>query len=528
MGYGIQGQGQFTLLACIASHVAPAEFGPLLLEALRRHLDAWTTYRALLDEWLKRPSSPRPNNPSLGNYIISALTRWGMDALPGVLQVLSHPNASDLVPQAIGRIASLPWTSTKKEAFSSVNTDIQDGRQRRDAGLVLQQPSPPYQPVTDDAARALAGLLNVEVDRQLAERKANRKWNARQGEYQVGNLVGILANLPSIEIIAPVTRALGSGLLGLYGFVGAVRALTRQGWVFSDAGVVGEFEAVYERETSPAWVHESTRYTLAEFSQLMFLVEPPTLLKLPLSHYLIQWQRFAHPSEVIRVLGNMRTESAWPLLLALGTDLSSKGKTPEDLPYALASALSSNHFAAFARLVADGTLFSWCHNAWTVERIAPAVAEVVKNVPEHLASLIDSWRMSASPLADALLAEVLTKLDAADEKRLELGLEALDAGRANDPNMPAYRMLKRMFKLQVPTGENQFEVYPKACNPLRRQLYRRAKVGGEVGIAAQRILASLECARREGERPADEPRHPDLGDGLSWTSVLCVPGTATS
>ncbi len=518
----------FTLLACIASHVAPSEFGLLLLEALRRHLDAWTAYRALLDEWLKRPSSPRPNNPSLGNCIISALTRWGMDALPGALQLLSHPNASDLVPEALGRIASLPWISTKKQAFSSVNTDIQDGRQRRDAGCALQQPSPAYQPVTDDVARALAGLLNAEVDRQLHERKANPKWNARQGEYQVGNLVGILANVPSVEIVAPVTRALGSGLIGLYGFVGAVRALTRQGWVFSDAGVVGEFEALYERETSPAWVHESTRYTLAEFSQLMFLVEPPAHLKLPLSHYLGQWQRFAHPSELIRALGNMRTERAWPLLLALGTEPSTKGKTPEEFSYALVSALSSNHFAAFARLVADGALFSWCRNAWTAERIAPAVAEVVTNAPEHLALLIDSWRKSASLLADALLAEVLTRVGVEDEKRLELGLEALDAGRANHPDMPAYRMLKRMFILQVPLGENQFEVYPKACNPLRLALYRRAKIGGDVGLAARRILASLECGRREGERPSDEPRHPDPGDGLPWTSVLYLHGTGTS
>jgi hypothetical protein len=516
----------FTLLACIASHVAPAEFEPMLLEALRRHLDAWTAYRALLDEWLKRPSSPRPNNPSLGNYIISALTRWGMDALPGVLQLLSHPNASDLVPQAIGRIASLPWTSTKKQTFSSVNTDIQDGRQRRDAGLVLRQPSSAYQPVTDDAARALAGLLNVEVDRQQIERKANPKWNSKQGEYQVGNLVGILANLPSVEIVAPITRALCSGLMGLYGVVSAVRALIRQGWVFSDAGVVAEFEALYERETNPARVHESTRYTLAEFSQLMFLVEPPAQLKLPLSHYLGQWQHFAQPAEVIRVLGAMSTERAWPLLLELGAALSTKGRTTEGLPFALASALSSNHFAAFARLVADGTLFSWCRNAWTVEHISPAVAEVVKNSPEHLALLIDSWRKSASPLGDALLAEVLKRIDVRDEKICELGLEALDAGRASDSSMPAYRMLKRMFILEVPLGENQFEVYPKACNPLRLALYHRAKVSGEVGLAAKRILASLELGRRDAERPLDEPRHPDPSDGLPWTRVLCPPAEA--
>ena len=513
----------FTLLTCIASNVAPAEFGSLLLEALRRHLDAWTAYRALLDEWLKKPSSPQPNNPSLGNYVISALTRWGMDALPGVLQLLlSHQNASDLVPQAIGRIASLPWVSTRKQVFSSVNTDVQDGRQRRDAGRVLQQPSAAHQPATDDAARALAGLLNVEVDRQLSERETNPKWNVRQAEYQVGNLVGILANLPSVEIVAPVTRALGSGFLGMYGFVGAVRGLTRQGWAFSDASAVSEFEALYERETSPAWVHDSTRYTLAEFSQLMFLVEPPTLLKLPLSHYLSQWQRFAHPSEVIRVLGDMRSERAWPALFALGTELSAKDQPPEELAYALASALSSNNLAEFARLVADGTDFSWCRNAWTVERIAPAVADVVKEVPEHLDLLIDSCRKSASPLADALLGEVLSKLGGGDEKRLELGLEALDAGRASHANMPAYRMLERTFTLKVPMSENQFEVYPRACNPLRQQLYRRAKVGGDAAISARRILASLECSRREGERPTDEPRHPEPNDGLPWTRALSL------
>ena len=339
---------------------------------------------------------------------------------------------------------------------------------------------------------------------------------------------GILANLPSAEIAEPLARSLGSGLLGLYGFVGAVRGLTRQGWAFSDAGAVREFEALYERETSPAWVDESTRYTLAQFSQLMFFVEPPTLLKLPLSHYLDQWQRFAHPSEVIQVLGDMRAERAWPALLALGTQLSAKGQPPEELSYALASALSSVHFAEFTRLVADGTLFAWCRNSWTVERISPAVAEVVKDSPHHLASLIDSCRTSASPLGDVLLAEVLSKLGVGDERLMELGLEALDAGRANLDDMPTYRGLGRMFALKVPIGENQFEVYPKACNPLRQQLYRRAKVGGSAGIAAQRILASLECGRREAERPTDEPRHPDRGDGFAWTSALCPSGAPLS
>jgi hypothetical protein len=252
----------------------------------------------------------------------------------------------------------------------------------------------------------------------------------------------------------------------------------------------------------------------------MFLVEPPTHLKLPLTHYLSEWQKFAHTSEVVRVLGDMEIEGAWSALLELRTELSAKGQPLEEFAYALASALSSCHIAEFARLVADGTLFSWCRNAWTVERIAPAVAEVVKDVPEHLALLIDSCRKSGSPLADALLGGVLSILGDGDEKLMRFGLEALDSGRASHANMPASRMLERMFTLNVPIGQNQFEVYPKAFNLLRKELYRRAKVEGNAALAARRILASLECSRREGERPTNEPRHPEPNDGLPWTNAL--------
>ena len=518
----------FILLVSIASYVAPAEFGSLLIEALRRHLDAWTAYLALLEEWQKRPGAPRPNNPQMGNYILSALERWGMDALPDVLKLVPYPNASELVPEAIRRIASLPWRNTENHRFSSVSTDIQDGRQRRDAGCVLQQPSPAYQSVTDEAARALAGLLHAEVDRQLAERKANPQWNSRQSEYLVSKLVGTLANLPSVEIVTAVTRALASGLVGLYGFVDALRALIRQGWGFSDADVVDAFETLYERETSRSWVDESTRHTLATFSHLMFLVAHPAQLKYPLSHYLVQWRRFASSGEVIRAVGNMKTERAWSLLLELGTEVTARGAPTEELPYAVASTLSSDNFEAFTRLVADGTLFSWCRSV-PMTHIAPAVAAIVKNAPEHMASLINCWRESMSLLADDLLAEVFRNLDVEDEMQVRLALEALDAGRANNPSMPAYRMLMRLFATHVPLRENQFEVHPKACNLLRMELYRRAKVGGETaGGTSRRILASLECGRREGGRPDDEPRHPESDDGLPWTNVLCLPDIGTA
>ena len=114
-------------------------------------------------------------------------------------------------------------------------------------------------------------------------------------------------------------------------------------------------------------------------------------------------------------------------------------------------------------------------------------------------------------------------------RHLDAWTAYLDAGRANNPSMPAYRMLMRLFATHVPLRENQFEVHPKACNLLRMELYRRAKVGGETaGGTSRRILASLECGRREGGRPDDEPRHPESDDGLPWTNVLCLPDIGTA
>ncbi|MCP9759185.1 hypothetical protein EGI20_07660 [Aquitalea sp. S1-19] len=510
----------FTLLASIASHVAPAEFEPLLLEALHRHLEAWTAYQALLAEWLKNQEGPRPSNPMLGNYVVAALAKWGIDALPSVLQHMSHPCAMEVVPEAIGRIACLSWSSKRKSLFSNISTDIEDGRLRNEAGCAFRQPSVEYQSVVDDAARELSKVLDYELDRQLLEREHNPAWNAKQAEYQLARLTRVIANLSSPECIAPVTRALGSGLLGVFGFVDVLRGLTRQGWCLSDANVVRELEALYLRESSPTWLDQSRNHVLAQLCQFMFVVKPLTLLSAPLEHYLSQWQRFAHSSDIIRTLGDMKYEHTWSSLLMLEAELSAKARLPEQFVYALTSSLTSEHFAEFANLVADGKLFSWCRNEWPVENIASNVARLVQDVPEHLSLLMDACRSNASPLADALVSEVLSAVGATEEIRMEFGLAAADAGRANNTDMPAYRLLMSMFSLKVATGENQLEVSPKACNALRQHLYHRARGNGPATKGARRLLASLECMRLEYERPIDETRHPEPTHGLAWTEAL--------
>lgn len=512
----------FTYLACVASHIDPSRYGEVLIEAVRRHLDAWTAYHEALAHWSSKPSGRRPNNPSLGNYIVSAVARWGIGALPPLLELLEHPSSIELVPNIVARVAGLPWSKTAKEVMlRSVGTDIADGSARRDAGRALKQPLAEYQETTDEAARKMARLVEIELDRQLSERRENPNWNARQAAYRMGRLINVAACIPSPAVVGSVTRALGSGLLDLYGFSSALRHLVRQGWTFSDEAVAGALESLVEHEAKLTWVDDSTKHALAECVQLLFLVESPSMLRHPLSHYLREWRKRSHDNQVIDGLGSIGNAAAWSALLTLGDELASNGRLPSDYVYSVMAALKPEHLDEFVQRIAGGALTTWKVNTWSAEQIAPRVADLVRSTPEQLPSLVRGCRQARSEAADVLIREVLALSGDSEALREELVLEALDAGRAD-----SIRVIERMFWLHVPLGEGFSEVHPKACNAFRRGLYIRAKSEGHVAIAARAALASLECSRREGERPNDEPRHPDRLDGQAWTRVLAsIPRT---
>lgn len=512
----------FTYLACIASQVDPSRYAEALVEAVRRHLDAWAAYHQELANWVSKRSGRQPSNPSLGNHLASAVARWGMGALPRLLELMEHPGSIELVPQIVARIACLPWSKTAKEVMlRGVGTDVAHGRARRDAGRALKQPLAEYQETTDEAARKMARLVEIEVDRQLSERRENPDWNVRQAAYRIGRLVNVAACIPSPYVVGSVTRALGNGLLDLYGFSSALRHLVRQGWTFSDEALAGALESLVERESKPTWVDDSTKHALAECVQLLFLVESPSMLRHPLSHYLREWRKRSYDNQVIDGLGAIGNAAAWSALLTLGDELASNGRLPSDYVYAVMAALKPEHLDEFAQRIAGGVLTTWKVNTWTAEQIAPKVADLVRSTPEQLPSLVRSCRQAMSEAADVLIREVLALSGDSEALREELVLEALDAGRAD-----SIRVIERMFWLHVPLGEGFSEVHPKACNAFRRSLYIRAKSEGHVAIAAREAIASLECSRREGERPDDEPRHPDRLDGQAWTRVLAsVPRT---
>ncbi len=514
----------FAYLACIASYVAPGRYGSILLEAFRRQLDVLSGHQAATEAWMKNPVGPRHINPSHGGLVINALVRWGIEAVPGILELGSHQSASKLVPEALVRLTTMQWLALEKNRFSrSIGMDAEQGKVRRSEGRAFLQPSPEFQQSTDAAAEALAALLNAEIDRQLSEQAANPKWNVRQAEFQVGRLAAQLSSIPSPASLAAVIRALSSGLLEHYSFVDALRNLVRQGWPFSEPTVIQNLERLQAQTAASQWLDDSTRHAVANLCELALLVEPPTLLELPLSHYVEEWRKFAHFSDVIKGMASLKTDEVWPLLVALCKDVAATGNLPEDIGYTLASALTQKNFPDFVTMIGDGTLFAWCSSVWNLERIAQPVAAAAASSPEYRTLFIEAWRRASSPLADALLAGVLPKLGASDEELIGLGLEAFDAGREN-PGMPAYGMLRRLFSYKTSLSSDQYVVNAKSCNSLRVELYRRARGKGGAAPISRHLLASLELSRREGDRPNDEPRHPEMTDGRAWTQALSASG----
>jgi hypothetical protein len=507
-------------LCCIASNVAPAEFGSFLLDTCRRHLDAWSIFQEKLNQWSKRATSDRPHNPQFGLYLTSALVRWGPDALPGLLALMAHPSAMKFVPEAVARVASVPWVSRQKRLFSSVSTDIQQGEERRRLGREFRQPDDAFQHWTDEAANTLGQQLSEMVAAYQEKKATGEKRNAQEAEYRVGSLTSVVAGIPSAGAIDPVYRALESGLMNVNGAVGALRGLVRQGLCISDATVVGHLEALYERASEEKWHDDSSRCAMSELSELLLCVEPISLLSKPTSHYIEQWARFSYPNEISRHLGAMHSQAAWPALIELGNKHEEKGAAQEELASALVSALKPEHLPEFLGLVADGTLFTWCRSEWTLERLAPYVASVLGEEPGQRQAFLGACRQAKCPLADAFADDVLSHIKGSEEARQSFLLEALDAGRAVHWNMPAYRKLKEMFTLKVPVSDAQYNVTPKASNALRTQLYTRAKDVGPVAESCRRLLASIERERREDGRPDNEPRHPAPDDGLAWTDAL--------
>lgn len=509
---GVIPQDELRINLCrVVSRVAPEAYGDFLIETCRRHLDGWAAFHA------RRVGG---TNPHHGTALMASLSAWGPDALEGLLALVGHPAALNFIPDAVARVVALPWASKRPPQFwNGLNGDIQEGEIRRKAGRALQQPEDTYQHWTNVAAQVLGQKLR-EMVRFYQDLKVSggNNWRPLEAHFQLRRLAGVVANIPSPAILEPVCEAVISGLMDIWGSNGAVRGLIRQGWVVDSPAVVQQLETLHVETATPKWRDDSWRHSMADLSELLIVAVPGSLLGQSSHYYLQQMRDYSNTREVIRRLGAAHSDSSWPALIDLCQNL---GTERRELVPELIGALTPQHVPNFLQLVADGTLFGWVGDAWSVNRAAAAKADIIE-ASVGAQDFANACRHARSISADALAAAVLSEMKDSEAVRESYGLEALDAGRV-DPNYSVTRMLNALFHLRIPLGHSQYEIRPQSRNGLRAQLYERSMTRGVAGDSCRRMLATLEHSRRESGRPNDEPRHPHRADGRCWTDSLSMP-----
>ena len=508
-------------LCCISAQAAVTEFREFIIESCRRYLDVWAEYREKAAKFPGRIQGRA--NPYMGGQLAAAVAKCGFDAVPSLLEMMRHGSAVELVPEALASITSAPWADAKTERLGSdVLADAVEGTKRRRLGRKMRQPDDSLQPLTDQVAQVFGQRLDEVTAAYEAMRSSGTNWNAMEAEYAVGRWVGWVARIASPASVAPLQRALASGVMGLYSTLGALRGLVRMGIPVGEATIISQLELLHERAVAQEWFDQSSRYTAAQLTALI-LRAPPINLSRSLDYYLDHWVKLTNVSDVIHRLGAQGCENAWPSLLYLANKhFTSSVNKDSGLAPALAAALRPENLPELTVLIRTGRFFQWCDGEWSVGRLAPQIAEVLGPAPDKIGAFIEACKDAGSPLADILSGKVLAHLTATDHQRSTVLLEALDAGRALNANMPAFGLIQEMFVLRRAIDGDQYEMTPNACNELRAQLYARARGAMPIAGGCRRLLAALECRRRENGRPPDEPRHPAVEDGKVWTDVLAI------
>jgi hypothetical protein len=508
------------ILCSIASYISPDYFSKFLLEGCTLHLDSWHKYNEKLKLWIKTPTRYRPSNPILGNYLISAMGDWGVGALPELLKLLEHPQSSNLVPECLIRILNEPWASKRKGIFYGFGAYSKEGERRRLAGRELSQPDDTHQEITNIVARALGKNLTVLVQHLLEEKSVDSdKFNERNAAYRMSGLLNIVASTPSAEIIEPLMDALANGFIDIYSSVKALGSLICQGAHLEQVEVVARIESLYWEESKATWFDESKRGVMAKLCQIMYFVKPVSLLSKPLTYYLTEWQRLDSICGVIRQLGAISSDKSWDSLLYIYKNIELNQRESEELTIALTSSMGHEHFSEFLDLVESGTWFD-CSIG---RHIASKISSIIGSDTARLSAFLKSCEYSASPNAMDLACEVLSLIPDCDDIRTKFGLAALDMVEV--PSYSIYSMLMKMFTNRVSLEAKwHYEIYPKAVNHLRKELYFRAKGDGHSAMTSRRLLADIETQRQEIGRPADELRHPAIEEGLVWTDTLITTG----
>jgi hypothetical protein len=518
-------QGKLNVnLSRIASAVDPNYFSKFILNTLQEHLDSWSSYRSVITAWMKNPIQPRPNNPMQGNILSSAFEDWGFDALESILGYLEHEESPELIPSVLNRILQIPWRDSQNNQLGHFLIDgFVEGAKRSKAGRVLMQPDNTYQEITDQVAKAVGEKVVHLVDSLNKEKQEfGDEFNLINASYRQSRLVNNLVNIPSPEILSYLDYVVVNGFFEIYKFDDLLMGLIRQGVSINNPEILKRIETILDEETSAEWIEDGKQSVLSRWCQILLSVESEANLEKSLDYYFDLWFRVERIDGIISSLGKIPSNRSFYRLLDVAKNRLGGQRLSDHFSESLFSVIDTENFNEFIYLIENGEIFNWANSCYRLQhQLSPYVAPVIIGNLGFLDKFFAACAASGNPFAESLVLGVLSEIPDSHEIKIDYLISAIKNGRFKGERSPLMDILSSLLHHKETLGdENHYMIHPESCNEIRSQIYQLTSNVDPIGIACKKILATIEGWRNKSGRPSDEPRHPDISDGMMWANAL--------
>lgn len=509
--------GSICALAEIASRVSPDHYGYLITQACQWELDQWLSYRTAISQWFEAGGTgERPMNPPNSILLTRVLARWGSNALPTLRRLADHSEAEQFVFEAMAAILQKPWRSMLPASSFGPLSSLRISKFRREACRPMLQPSSDLQFETDAIASELVDLLNIAL--LTLEDISNEDRERGRIVSRIAALVLALARIPSPVGASPVLAAIASPAVGDRTMVDATNSLLDQGLCINKPELVARLCILWDEMAAHRWLDQSRTYEFRALSHTVLRL-PHELLPNPALHYLERWMATAGSYDVGDRIAADGQPQGFVLLRQMLTLSNGDSHHRERTACSIVSTLSSENWAQFAEMIADGTFFGSQSHLWYLEDVAKTVHSTVGHLLEAVVAILDACARNGSRSGVRLGCLLLEQMHASDQVGFEFATRvledensALEAGGV----LEFHRLFFRKQQLDGPA----YRVLPIASNRLRELVFSIAAARSRLSDAAKALLCQVEEDRRRGGRPTDEPRRPDLNGTFRLADIL--------
>jgi DNA polymerase III delta prime subunit len=506
------------MLADIASRVDPERYQELTLNCCRRELDEWSDFRIAIDRWAESGGmGSRPINPQDGILLSRVLVRWGCNALSGLQQMIDHPEADNFVFPAIATILQQPWrsrlTSTRSnERFDGANM----ASMCNEVDCAMRQPTPELQERTDEVVLKLTEQLASAL--RILKQPTTADSIQKRLASRIDVLVLALARIPSTLAAAPVLEAIVGGYVSDSTATETMEALLIQGLVLEDQRPAARLCAIWEGMAGIRWQDESQLYRFRKLSQVILRL-PHALLVNPATHYLDKWIAASNNYEVARHLAASRSSESFGMLCHMLKESNVDSRFGESVAHNIVAALSPSTTSQFVEVIRDGSFFGSQPHGWYMDNVVASLYSKIGGSPEALASILDACVRNNSYASITLACLLLAQVHASDTETFEIAVRTITPDNMT-LDVSALLQFKRLFSRKQPLAGDTYQILSLASNRLRQHFFSIARSECRFSNAAKSLLCKVEADRRDGDRPVNEPRHPDLGSGSKLADVL--------